>query len=107
MQLSRAGQLRALQVIQRMRLPRAAELLRYLLPLGYDATVQDSVRLAGDHAIDFERIEDWLESYLLLDDSFMRRVLPAVPLQHRLGRTASPEESPRVQRLIHSRTQSV
>lgn len=100
---SRAGQLRAIDLVRRMRLPQSSNLLRFLLPYGCEAHVQDAARIAEILVFDFAAIEDWLEALLLVDEASLRRLTFAMPLAQVLAETTVPEEWPRIQHLMETR----
>jgi len=101
--LSRSGQLRCVEIVQRARLPKGAELLRFLLPHGQEFHIQDAMRVAEILVFDFTWLEEWLEALLLIEDSALRRVLWAIPLAEPLAVQMVPDEWPRVRQLIRSR----
>ncbi len=102
-QMGRLGQLRAVEIVRRSRLPKSSELLRYLLPLGVDFAVQDATRIAEVLLFDFACLEDWLEAFLLADAPSLKRVAFALSLVEPLGLESVPEELPRIRELIQSR----
>lgn len=101
--LSRNGQLRCIDIVRRARLPKSAEFLRFLLPFGVDLVVQDSARIAEVLLFDFDRLEDWLEAYLLLEDRSVRRVGFALPLAEAVAKNHCPIEWGRIEELVESR----
>lgn len=105
-QLGRHGQLRAIEIVRRSRLPKSSELLRYLLPLGADFAVQDAVRIAEVMLFDFACLEDWLEALLLAETPSLNRIAFALSLVEPLGLESTPEDLPRIRELIRSRRQN-
>ncbi len=101
--MGRNGQLRSVDIIRRTRLPQSSNLLRYLLPLGVDFVVQDSIRVAEVLLFDFDSLEDWLEALLLADDKSMQRIAYAIPLAYPLAMESVESEWPRIQHLIRTR----
>lgn len=102
--MNRTTQLRSLEIVRRMRLSNASELIRYLLPMGRDASVQDAARVAELLVLDFNYLEDWLEAFLLVDEPFLARVQPTLALATALVNQKLPLESSRFQQLIASRS---
>lgn len=101
--LTRAGQLRAIDVVQRMRLPQSSNLLRFLLPYGREFSVQNAARIAEVLVFDFMALEDWLEALLLIDDASLQRMRAWLPLAQPLALEMTPSEWPRVEHLIETR----
>jgi hypothetical protein len=99
----RSGQLRAIDVVRRMRLPQSSNLLRFLLPYGREVLVQDAARMAEVLVFDFAALEDWLEALLLVDEASLRRLMFAMPLAQVLAESTVPEEWPRIQHLMEMR----
>jgi hypothetical protein len=100
---SRSAQLRAVEVIRRGRFAKSAELLHYLLPLGVDFAVQDSIRIAEVLLFDFHTLEDWLEAYLLADERSLSRIAPALALVEPLALEVVPDDWERIQKLMLTR----
>jgi hypothetical protein len=101
--MGRAGQLRSIDIIRRTRLDRSSNLLHYLLPLGREFIVQDAIRIAEVLLLDFESLEEWLEAFLLADDTSLTRTVFALPIIYPLALEKAPTEWSRIRNLIHSR----
>jgi len=101
--MPRSGQLRSVDIVRRSRLPQSSNLLHYLMPLGRDFLVQDSIRIAEVLLFDFESLEDWLEALLLADDTSLQRIAYALPLAYPLALERAPQDWPRVRHLIQTR----
>jgi hypothetical protein len=101
--LSRSGQLRCLDIIRRMRLPESSKLIRFLLPQGSDAAVQNGARIAEVMLFDFESLEDWLEAFLLMEDASVQRLVYAIPIAHPLALEEVPVDWPRIKKLLKMR----
>jgi hypothetical protein len=104
--MGRAGQLRSVDIIRRTRLDRSSNLLHYLLPLGREFIVQDAIRMAEILLFDFDALEEWLEAFLLADDTSLKRTIYALPIVYPLALEKVPGEWPRIRQLIHSRVGS-
>jgi hypothetical protein len=105
-QMGRASQLRSIDIIRRTRLDRSSNLLHYLLPLGREFIVQDAIRIAEVLLFDFHAIEEWLEAFLLADDTSLKRTVYALPIAYPLALEKAPSEWPRIRHLIQSRVGS-
>jgi hypothetical protein len=101
--MSRSGQLRCLDIIRRMRLPESAKLIRFLLPQGSDASVQNGARVAEFMLFDFESLEEWLEAFLLMEDASVQRLVCSIPISHPLALEEVPVDWPRVKQLLKTR----
>ncbi|MFM8571433.1 MAG: hypothetical protein ACKOAU_07545, partial [Pirellula sp.] len=101
--MSRSGQLRSLDIIRRMRLEQSSKLIRFLLPQGCDAVVQNGAREAEVMLFDFEFLEEWLEAFLLMDDTSVQRVAYAIPIAHPLALEEVPADWPRIKNLLKMR----
>jgi hypothetical protein len=102
-EMERTGQLRSIDIIRRTRLDRSSNLLHYLLPLGREFAVQDAIRIAEILLLDFDAVEAWLEAFLLVDDSSLKRTFYAIPLVYPLALEKTPADWPRIRHLIQSR----
>lgn len=101
--MSRTGQLRSLDIIRRMRLEQSSKLIRFLLPHGCDAAVQNAARVAEVLLFDFGFLEEWLEAFLLMDDASVPRIVYAIPIAHPLGLEVVPGDWPRIKHLLKTR----
>ena len=101
--LTRSGQLRAIDVVKRMRLPQSSDLLRFLLPYGREFIVQDATRVAEVMVYDFHALEEWLEALLLVDDASLKRIRYSIPIAKPLAMEMVASEWPRIEHLIESR----
>lgn len=101
--MSRSGQLRCLDIIRRMRLPESSKLIRFLLPQGSDAAVQNGARVAQVMLFDFESLEEWLEAFLLMEDASVQRLVYAIPISHPLAIEEVPVDWPRIKQLLKMR----
>jgi hypothetical protein len=101
--MGRAGQLRSIDIIRRTRLAHSSNLLHYLLPLGKEFVVQDSIRIAEVMLFDFDAIEEWLEAFLLADDASLKRIVSALALAYPLALEQAATEWPRIRHLMQSR----
>lgn len=102
-EMNRVGQLRSVDIIRRTRLETSSNLLRYLLPLGQEFVVQDAIRIAEILLFDFDALEEWLEAFLLADDTSLRRIASALAIAYPLALEKVAPEWPRVRHLILSR----
>ena len=101
--MSQSGQLRCLDIIRRMRLEQSSKLIRFLLPQGCDAVVQNGARVAEVMLFDFQYLEEWLEAFLLIEDALVQRLVYAIPISHPLALEEVPTEWDRVKSLLKTR----
>ena len=101
--MGKSGQLRSLDLVRRMRLPQSSELIRFLLPHGVDLTVQNGARTAEVMLFDFHALEDWLEAFLLIDDSAIERLSYAIPIAVPLAQEVVPTEWGRIKHILQMR----
>jgi len=101
--MGRTGQLRSLDIIRRMRLEQSSKLIRFLLPQGCDAAVQNAARVAEVLLFDFESLEEWLEAFLLMEDASVQRIVYAVPISHPLALEEVPGDWHRIKQLLKTR----
>ena len=78
-------------------------LFRSLLPYGCDAVVQNSVRWCEVMLFDFGYIEEWLEAFLLLEETSVQRLVYAIPISHPLAIERLPEDWSRIKHLLQMR----
>jgi len=101
--MSKPGQLRSLDIIRRMRLEQSSKLIRFLLPQGCDAVVQNGARVAEVMLFDFEFLEEWLEAFLLMEDASVQRLVYAIPISHPLALEEVPGDWSRIKHLLQTR----
>ncbi|MBU6385399.1 MAG: hypothetical protein KGS49_05635 [Planctomycetes bacterium] len=101
--MSKSGQLRCLDIIRRMRLEQSSKLIRFLLPQGCDAVVQNGARVAEVMLFDFGYLEEWLEAFLLIEDASVQRLVYSIPISHPLALEEVPVDWPRVKNLLKTR----
>ncbi|MCY3007139.1 MAG: hypothetical protein NTV29_14335 [Planctomycetota bacterium] len=98
--MGKPGQLRSLDIIRRMRLEQSSKLIRFLLPQGSDGVVQNSARIAEVLLFDFEFLEEWLEAFLLIEDSSVQRVVYSIPIAYPLALEETPGDWSRIKHLL-------
>jgi hypothetical protein len=98
--MGKPGQLRSLDIIRRMRLEQSSKLIRFLLPQGSDGVVQNSARIAEVLLFDFEFLEEWLEAFLLIEDTSVQRVVYSIPIAHPLALEETPKDWSRIKHLL-------
>ncbi len=100
---SKPGQLRSIDVLQRSRLPKTPELLRFLRPHAINQSVQNALRVAEVLQFDFDGIEDWLEALMVMDDASLKRIRMLLCLVGPLGEELPEEVRNRVAHLLKTR----
>lgn len=101
--MSKSGQLRSLDIIRRMRLEQSSKLIRFLLPQGGDAVVQNGARVAEVMLFDFGHLEEWLEAFLLMEDASVQRLVYTIPISHPLALEEVPGDWHRIKSLLKTR----
>jgi hypothetical protein len=100
---SKSGQLRSVDVLRRGRIPKTAELLRFLHPHGHGSQVQNALRVAEVLQFDFTSLEDWLEAFLVIDDESFSRIKSQLYVVEPLAQSLSEDDRQRTLKLFHSR----
>jgi len=98
--MGKPGQLRSLDIVRRMRLEQSSKLIRFLLPQGSDGVVQNSARIAEVLLFDFEFLEEWLEAFLLIEETSVQRVVYSIPIAHPLALEEKPGDWSRIKHLL-------
>ena len=98
--MGKPGQLRSLDIIRRMRLEQSSKLIRFLLPQGSDGVVQNSARIAEVLLFDFEFLEEWLEAFLLIEETSVQRVVYSIPIAYPLALEETPGDWSRIKHLL-------
>lgn len=98
--MGKTGQLRSLDIIRRMRLEQSSKLIRFLLPQGSDGVVQNSARIAEVLLFDFEFLEEWLEAFLLIEETSVQRIVYSIPIAYPLALEETPGDWSRIKHLL-------
>ncbi len=103
-QMSGQAKLRAAIVLQRMRLPGVASRIRLLREMNNsDRNVDEALRVAELLQFDFDYLEDWLESLMVIDDRTLHRVTSRLPLILPLSEHLDKADAGRLLKLVQSR----
>ena len=100
---SKAGQLRAADVLRRGRIPKTAELLRFLHAHGLGTQVQNALRASEVLQFDFASLEDWLEAFLVMDEANFARSKSQLAIVEPLVHSLPDSDRARTLKLLQSR----
>jgi hypothetical protein len=101
--LTKSGQLRAIDILRRGRLPKTVELLRFLQGAHPGADAFSALKLAEILQFDFSELEDWLEAVLTLDDQTFARFKSQLAVAIPLAQELEPSDRDRTVKLLNSR----
>jgi hypothetical protein len=100
---SKSGQLRSIDVLRRGRLPKTSELARFLKVHAQGHEVQSALAACEILQFDFNVLEDWLESLLIVDEAIFDRLKSQLAIIEPLASSLPEADRTRTLQLLKSR----